>query len=170
MSPAELCGKEKPPDSCDGDAGRAALTAQLWARRPDDSGSRSPTLLRLPPYPSPRKAPRCSRQRVTFTDMDNGARLGAEDVQFLIVRRCRRAVAGLVLFLVRHRPSWRVGLPFPSGWSANLLGFLGEPVVIGSDIQHRLLGGWITRTHRDGSGVRRHFHPSLHKSRLAHLP
>jgi hypothetical protein len=98
----------------------------------------------------------------------NGTRLGAEDVQFRVVRRCRRAVAGLVFFLVRHCFLAR-RFAFPARSERQLLRLLGEPVVIGGDIQHRLLGGWITRTHRDGSGVRRHLRPSLYKARLTHL-
>ena len=78
------------------------------------------------------------------------------------IRGCQGVVAGAVLVGLR--------CAFPARSARQLLGLLGEPVIIGSDIQHRLLGGWITRSHRDGSGVRRHFRPSLHKGRLAHLP
>ena len=36
--------------------------------------------------------------------MDNGSRGSAENVQFLVVGRCGRAVTGLVFFLVGHPP------------------------------------------------------------------
>jgi hypothetical protein len=42
---------------------------------------------------------------MAFMHMDNGSCWAAENVQFLVVSRCRSAVAGLVLFLVGHSPS-----------------------------------------------------------------
>ena len=62
-------------------------------------------LAALPPYPPPRKSTWCTRKAVAFMHVDNGSRWVAENVQFLVVSRCRSAVAGLVLFLIGHSPS-----------------------------------------------------------------
>ena len=56
----------------------------------------------LPPYPSPREVARCTWKPVAFTNMDNGSRWAAENVQFLVMSRRRSTIAGLVLFLVGH--------------------------------------------------------------------
>ena len=48
-------------------------------------------------------------------------------------------------------------------------GLFGEPVIAGSDLQHCLFGGWVTRAHRDGSGFLCHLGPSLCERRLEHF-
>jgi hypothetical protein len=62
-----------------------------------------PTLLAtLLPYTPPCKVAWRTRKSVAFTNMNNGSRWAAENVQFLVVSRCRSAVAGLVLFVIGH--------------------------------------------------------------------
>jgi hypothetical protein len=79
------------------------------SQAPNDVAARCATkprlLTALPPYTPPRKAARRTRKPVAFANMDNGSRRAAEDVQFLVVSRCRCAVAGLVLFVVGHSTS-----------------------------------------------------------------
>jgi hypothetical protein len=59
-------------------------------------------LTALLPYPSPREAARRTRKPVTFTNMDNNSRRGAENVQFRVVSRHRSTIARLVLFVIGH--------------------------------------------------------------------
>ena len=66
----------------------------------------------LAPYPPSCKYARPARQPVTFANMDNCSRWVSDDVEFLVVRRCRSAVSRLVLFLVvGHLLPWRVQQP-----------------------------------------------------------
>jgi hypothetical protein len=59
-------------------------------------------LAALPPYPTPSKSARRTRESVAFTNMDSDARRGAENVQFFVVIRSGGDVAGLVFVLVGH--------------------------------------------------------------------
>jgi hypothetical protein len=61
-----------------------------------------PALTAFLPYPPPRKAARRTRKSVAFMNMDNGPRWGAKNVQFFVVSRRRRTIAGLVFLLIGH--------------------------------------------------------------------
>jgi hypothetical protein len=54
------------------------------------------------PYPLPRKITRCRWKLIARLNVDNGPCRAAEDVQLLVVSRCRGAVAGLVLIFIEH--------------------------------------------------------------------